>query len=186
MSQTAAMLESGHDLAAAPKRGRIHCCVCNLEKQFRMAANRRGLGEKMKTSYSMANIVGCAKDGCSLHAHSVPVCTEGQFIFNRPEFYQMTCFQIAHHESTKGLWLSNPKFRYKPEGRDTRKSDEKKAFAVLTSHPLYIQLRSKYGLNSKKRKVVAMDENENDSDENDDIEDDEGEEYEEAPEAEGV
>jgi hypothetical protein len=37
-------------------------------------------------------------------------------------------------------------------GRDTRRPNEKKAYTVMTSHPLYIDLRKKYGLKLKKRK----------------------------------
>ena len=46
---------------------------------------------------------------------------------------------------------------------DMRKEDEKHAYSVMTSHPIYIRLRRKYGLDLKKRKRV-----EDDSDSNED------------------
>ena len=50
---------------------------------------------------------------------------------------------------------SNPKFKYKQHGaHDTRKKNEKHAYFVMTSHPIYIHLQCKYGLDLKKRKRV--------------------------------
>ena len=108
LCQTARMM-AGHGMIAAARRGRIHCCVCNLEKQFRLSANTT-LTEKWKTSYATSNIVGCAKDGCTLHAHSVKVQSD-RFIFQDKAFEHLSCFQIAHHPKTFGLWASNPSFR---------------------------------------------------------------------------
>lgn len=170
LCQTARMM-AGHSMIAAVKRGRIHCCVCNLEKQFRLSANSTA-PEKWKTTYSMSNIVGCAKDGCTLHAHSVNVQSD-RFIFQDKDFENLTCFQIAHHPKTAGLWASNSSFRYKPVEVDTRKPNEKKAYTVMTSHPLYIALRMKYGLNLKRRKhaedsVTSEEEDEDEYEEEDD------------------
>ncbi len=65
----------------------------------------------------------------------------------------MTCFEIAHHKNTDGLWSSNPSFKYKKHGaKDTRKKTEKLDYSVMTLHPIYIRLRRKYGLDLKKRK----------------------------------
>jgi hypothetical protein len=36
--------------------------------------------------------------------------------------------------------------------QDTRKKTEKRAYSVMTLHPIYIRLRHKYGLDLKKRK----------------------------------
>ena len=67
----------------------------------------------------------------------------------------MTCFEIAHHKSTVVLWTSNLNFKYKQRGvHDTRKKNEKRAYSVMTSHPIYIHLQCKYGLDLKKRKRV--------------------------------
>mgnify|MGYP006161781339 CR=1 FL=1 len=65
----------------------------------------------------------------------------------------MTCFKIAHHKNTDGLWSSNPNFKYKQRcAQDTRKKTEKRAYSLMTSHPIYIRLRRRYGLDLKKRK----------------------------------
>ena len=65
----------------------------------------------------------------------------------------MTCFEIAHHKNTDGLWSSNPNFKCKQRGaKDTRKKTEKRAYSVMTSHPIYNRLPRKYGLDLKKRK----------------------------------
>ena len=63
------------------------------------------------------------------------------------------------------MWTSNPSFHYKPVGKDTRKPNEKKAYTVMTSHPLYIELRKKYGLELKKRKIAEESVSSNDEEE---------------------
>ena len=84
-----------------------------------------------------------------------------------PQFDGMTCFKIAHHKSTVGLWTSILKFKYKQRGaHDMRKKDEKCAYSVMTLHPIYIRLQLKCGLYLKKRKRVEDDSDSNkDSDE---------------------
>jgi hypothetical protein len=73
------------------------------------------------------------------------------------QFEGVTCFEIAHHKSTVGLWVSNPKFKYMQCGScDTRKKDKKRAYLVITSLPIYIQLWQKYW-SVKKRKRVDKD-----------------------------
>ena len=68
----------------------------------------------------------------------------------------MTCFEIAHHPKTGGLWVSNPKFKYESRGeKETRNNDEKRAYSMLTSHPIYQTLRLKHGLQLKKRKKAT-------------------------------
>ena len=73
------------------------------------------------------------------------------------QFEGVTCFEIAHHKSTVGLWVSNPKFKYVQHASgDTWKKDKKRAYLVMTSHPIYIQLQQKYW-SVKKRKRVDKD-----------------------------
>ena len=49
--------------------------------------------------------------------------------------------------------VSNPKFKYKHRGeKETRKNDDKRAYSVSTSNPVYQTLRLKHGLQLKKRK----------------------------------
>ncbi len=84
-----------------------------------------------------------------------------------PQFDVMTCFKISHHKSTVYLWSSNPKFKYMQHGaHKMRKKDQKCAYLVIASHPIYNHLQQKYGLSVKNRKRV-----EDDSDNNDDSED---------------
>ena len=85
-----------------------------------------------------------------------------------PQFEGMTCFEIVHHKSTEGLWSSNPNYKYKQGGvQDTRKKDKKRAYSVMTLHPIYLRFRCKYGLDPKKRK---QDKHICDDDEESDIE----------------
>ena len=102
----------------------------------------------------MKNIVGCRHPNCSLHAHAVNMSSDW-FIFQILMFDGMTCFEIAHHPKTSNLWVSNPKFKIKPEGIDTRQCNEKKAYSVCMSHLLYVQLRREYGLELKSRRMLT-------------------------------
>ena len=116
--------------------------------------------------WSVCDIVACTNNSCHQHFHCVKDHSSN-YIFQMPQFEGMTCFEIAHHKSTVGLWVSHPKFKYKQSGtRDTRKKDEKRAYSVSTFHPIYIQLWKKYGLNEKMRKR-----GDKDSDNNNDSED---------------
>eukprot|EP00956_Cyclotella_meneghiniana_P008474 scaffold11429_cov48-Cyclotella_meneghiniana.AAC.4 len=166
-----ALRRSSELIASGSKTGgKISCCVCNLEKQFRRSANKI---EKEKNSeenqnengeialfheyYRRKNIVGCSHEQCSLHFHSVPLNSD-RFIFQMDNFRGLTCYQIAHHRSTVGLWKANPDFQYKQSSRtvssrrdDTRRCREKRSYSVSTSHPVYIQLRTAYGLDIKQR-----------------------------------
>jgi hypothetical protein len=52
--------------------------------------------------------------------------------------------------------VSNPKFKYKHRGeKETRKNDDKRAYSVSTSNPVYQTLRLKHGLQLKKRKKAT-------------------------------
>ena len=47
---------------------------------------------------------------------------------------------------------TKPNFKYKERGaQGMRKKNEEHASSVMTSHPIYITLRCKYGLDVKKR-----------------------------------
>ncbi len=63
------------------------------------------------------------------------------------------------------LWTSNPEFKYKQHGMmDERSSNEKRAYSVMTSHPIYLQLRKEYGLQGKKRKKSPQEHTDNSDD----------------------
>jgi len=49
----------------------------------------------------------------------------------------MSCFEIAHHSSTEGMWVSNTKYKYKKRGVKDARKNEKGANSVSTSHPIY-------------------------------------------------
>ncbi len=154
LSQSAALISSGHGMAPAYRPGKMACCVCQLEKQFRVTTNKSivqaSTTDTDSAYYSVKNIVSCMQENCNLQAHSVAVNSD-RFIFQIPDFKGMSCFEIAHHPQTTGLWISNPNFKLKDYGIDTRQKHEKRAYSVATSHPIYIQLRKCYGLDPKTR-----------------------------------
>ena len=88
-----------------------------------------------KGTWSANHIVAYSNESCHQHYHYVPI-NSNNYIFQVPQFKGMTCFKIAHHKSTDGLWSSNPNFKY----------------SVMSLHPIYIRLQCKYGLDLKKRK----------------------------------
>jgi hypothetical protein len=175
LSHRTAMMIAGHQPQSIPNKVKIMCCVCNLERQFRKASSRdNSNNSEAKGTWSVHNIVACSNDNCRQHFHCVQV-ESSNYIFEMPQFEGLTCFEIAHHKSTNGLWSSNPNFKYKLRGvKETRKNDEKRAYSVMTSHPIYLRLRRKYGLESKKRKrdgpVVDNDDHDNDDHEEEDSE----------------
>ena len=145
------MIITGHQPQSVPRKVKITCCVCNLEQQFLKASASENTDKRM---WSVCNIVACTNYSCHQHFHCVQV-NSNNYIFQMPQFEGMACFEIAHHKSTVGLWTSNLKFKYKRCGaRDTREKNEKRAYSVMTSHPIYIHLQHKYGLDLKKRKRV--------------------------------
>ncbi len=90
LSHSVMMIQSGHEMAPTPRGGgRIHCCVCNLKKQFRMSANRNAqASEKWKYSYSFKNIAGCNRMG----ATCMPILSEIMSLID--SFFKCPCFRI--------------------------------------------------------------------------------------------
>lgn len=163
------MMIAGHQPQSIPRKVKIMCCVCNLERQFRKSSSRENTNNsEEKGTWSVRNIVSCSNESCHQHFHCVKI-NSSNYIFEMTQFEGLTCFEIAHHKSTEGLWSSNPKYKYKQRGaRDMRKKDETRAYSVMTSHPVYLRLRRKYGLDSKKRKreePVVDDDDEDDESE---------------------
>ena len=57
----------------------------------------------------MQHNIACSHDDCSLYAHSI--CIESdKFIFSLLQLKSLSCFKIAHHETTAGMWIPNPEF----------------------------------------------------------------------------
>ena len=142
LSHKTSMIIAGHQPQSIPRKVKIMCCVCNLERQFRKLSDLDDADDspRGKGAWSICNIVACSNKSCRQHFHCVHV-NSNNYIFQMPQFEGMTCFEIAHHKSTVGLWTSNPNYKYKQRGaRDTRKKNEKRAYSVMTSHPIYIHL----------------------------------------------
>ena len=96
-------------------------------------------GNWKESFWATHNGIGCSNEKCNLHAHLTAVKSD-HFFFTLPQFSGMTCFEIAHNLSTTDLWASNAKFKYKQHGtRDERKPNERRAYSVITSHPIYLK-----------------------------------------------
>ena len=117
LSNRTSMIIAGHQPQSIPSKVKVMCCVCNFERLFRKAlANKDTVnGSEEKGTWSVRHIVACTNESCRQHYHCVPV-NRNNYIFQIPQFKGMTCFEIAHHKSTDGLWYSNPKFKYKQCG----------------------------------------------------------------------
>ena len=130
------MIIAGYQPQSIPSKVKIMCCVCNLEWQLHKALPNKDTanGSEEKGAWSVHHIVTCSNASCCQHYHCVPI-NSNNYIFQIPQFKGMTCFKIAHHKNTDGLWSSNPNFKYKQRGApDTRKKNEKQAYSVMTSH----------------------------------------------------
>ena len=142
LSHKTSMIIAGHQLQSVPRKVKIMCCVCNLKRQFHRlsALDNADNSPRGKGTWSIHNIIACTNKSCHQHFHCVQV-NSNNYIFQMPQFKGMTCFEIAHHKSTVGLWTSNLNFKYKQRGaHDMRKKNEKHAYSVMTSHPIYIHL----------------------------------------------
>ena len=66
LNQSALMVSLGHGMAPAHRPGKMTCCVCQREKQFRVAMSKSKVqaGETDKDSayYSVKNIIGSTKE----------------------------------------------------------------------------------------------------------------------------
>jgi hypothetical protein len=158
-----------HQPAPVPTGYRGMCCVCRLEEGFqsifRKEERMSELAEILeiqseckqnnKGLYGVRNLASCSNGLCTIHAHSVRLDSPN-LIFKHHQLKGLTCFEIAHHPIAEGLWKSNSNFSY-------QKDDEKKrrcvVHSVSTDHPLYHYLRTKYGLEKKKRKRVCNNDN---------------------------
>ena len=106
--------------------GRQRCAVCKLE------CNIAKIGE----GNLRKNIVGCSD--CRIHAHN-HILKNPLRIHTMTQFEGLTCFEIAHSEEGRCIWVQD-------------ESDNKKTvpYRVKYSHRVVQELRSSYGLNPKK------------------------------------
>ena len=150
------IINAVHQPQSIPRKVKLMCYVCNLARQFPKlsvlddpADSPRGMG-----AWSVCNIIACTNKSCCQHFHCVQVDSIN-YNFQMPPFEGMTCFEIAHHKSTVALWTFNMNFEYKQHGvHGTRKKNEKHAYSVITTHPIYCHLQHKYSLYLKERKRV--------------------------------
>ncbi len=152
----------GHYPGSVPSGFRVKCCVCHLkdgfqsifrkEKRVTELANILKMTPDAISNHglcSVRNLVGCSKEQCSLHAHSICVVSNN-FINKHLQLVSLTCFEIAHHPIVEGLWKSNTKFCY--DSLNTAKTGRRQlVHSVRTDHPLYDYLRSIW-TRQKKRK----------------------------------
>jgi hypothetical protein len=112
LSNKTALIIAGHQPQSIPRKVKIMCCVCNLEQQFckALVSDDTFNSPEEKGTWSIRNIVACTNISCCQHFHCAPV-NSNNYIFQMKQFNGMTCFEIAHHKSTEGLWSSNPNFK---------------------------------------------------------------------------
>jgi hypothetical protein len=177
---------SDHKASVAERATRVRCCVCRVEEGNQNILKKTADGRQQmknvlgissafrvkKSSYTRKWIASCSSEGCTLYAHCIVVKSDN-VIFWFPEFHGLSCFDIAHHPLTAGLWTSNPNHKtmlgqtqararndmesdveHSGKSDDDNGNERKKlprAYNVNTSHPLYIRLRNEYGLNAVSR-----------------------------------
>ena len=74
LSHRTAMMIAGHQPQSIPRKVKIMCCVCNLERQFRKSSSRENTNNsKEKGTWSVRNIVSCSNESCHQHFHCVKV-----------------------------------------------------------------------------------------------------------------
>ena len=77
-------------------RERRRCVVCQLEVNICEEVNESGLRN--------AAVGKCGSPGCIIAAHTTVQTIGHRKIGTFPQFVGLTCFQIAHHPTTVGLW----------------------------------------------------------------------------------
>jgi hypothetical protein len=144
---------------------RLTCCVCQLEggiqnqlrkteegKQQLIQAMRVRSVEVIRFGvYNRKWLASCYHEACTVVAYHICIDSDN-FIFKREEFQELTCFQIAHHPTLRGLWNCK-------QSRDgtiaAEMGDQKRkprVREVNTSHMIFLSLHNDYGLGSITRK----------------------------------
>ena len=98
---------------------RPRCCVCQLEI---------GLCEDIDEKGLRKSVAVCSCGGCVISAHTCKQNHGNRKIFALPQFENMTCFQIAHHPRTEGLWKRS-----------------KNGYSTCQNHPLLKRLKTLHG-----------------------------------------
>jgi len=135
---------------------RVKCCVCSLEHMIQSLVKKSEGGPKQleemmgmelkhikSAAYVKKWIVSCLHERCTLYAQNVLIESDS-IIFKCPEFIGLTCFQIAHHPLTRGLWTCNELHKLYLNENQTERNQKQRAprvYNVRTSHALYNYLR---------------------------------------------
>ena len=167
------MPSTGHTPKKVPAGNRVNCSVlCQLEegiqKQFRKSdkgkemlktvMNVSSIEEIQSAVWKRSCVPSCSNEPCKLYAHYINISSSSSiFIFQQPEFKGWTCFQIAHHHISNGLWACNTDHRLvinENEDEDLPKKRRPRAWGLKTSHALFSKIqkiRQLYGLNNISR-----------------------------------
>ncbi len=174
-NEAIAMPSTSHTPKQVPPGSRVNCCVCSLEEGIQKPFRKSYEGKEMlKTVMNVSSIeeiqsavwkrscvAYCSDESCTLYAHYIDVSsTSSSFIFQQPEFKGLTCFQIAHHNMSNGLWACNTDHRLvinANEDEDLPKKKRPRAWRLQTSHALFSKIRQLYGLNTISRQKSASD-----------------------------
>ena len=103
---------------------RERCRVCMLE-------NKKKIGGAMRQT----SIAQCKRCGVVAHLR-VPENSKHMKVFGFPQFTGLSCMEIAHHHSCKGVWSDRP-------------GHPQLSYSVKTSHPLYTRIKQECGITPK-------------------------------------
>ena len=99
---------------------RKRCCVCQLETNMSDHVSESGLRSK--------GVCICGNGDCCIAAHNHIPRDNSRLIRTIDEFRNLTCFEIAHHPSARGIW------RQSMQG-----------YSTCPAHPLVKRLKSLHG-----------------------------------------
>ena len=99
---------------------RKRCCVCQLETNMSDHVSESGLRTK--------GVCLCGNDNCFISAHNHIPCDNSRLIRTIDEYKNLTCFEIAHHPSARGVWKPSTK-----------------GYSTCPTHPLVKRLKSLHG-----------------------------------------
>ena len=80
---------------------RKRCCVCQLETNISQDVTESGLRTK--------GVCICGNGNCCIAAHNHIPCDNSRLIRTIDKFKNLTCFEIAHHPSARGVWKPSTK-----------------------------------------------------------------------------
>ncbi len=84
----------------------IQCVVCSLERSVQKIVEFKQLTHCDQSSNHMLT---CINPNCDIIAHSHVSSTNKGLVFKIPQFVGLSCFNIAHHELSMGLFSTTSK-----------------------------------------------------------------------------